>query len=266
MSTHLGPRGGQAPQAIIPVRPAGPETARVSTVGLLRRTLAFHVPSRRTLGGRLPSRHSGGGIHMSTLIAKVRRPTSDNDAAGSVSAAPTRLGRTAQIARVVAVPMVAVAALAGAAGSARAATNSVGDIEATVYCVSDTYNHTAQIAVYPHARENSQFATQYVAYRYYYAAQGSVPSGWSRPTLVDAVKVTTDAYGNPITLTGWTDLPPTSWSVHPGGGRIAYMYVQGAFWNGTAYEYSQWIPATYYTVVDGYSTGQDGNSPVPCSV
>ena len=54
MSTHRGPSGEQAPQAIIPVRPAGPETARVSSIpaGLLRRTLGLKVPSRRTLGGR----------------------------------------------------------------------------------------------------------------------------------------------------------------------------------------------------------------------
>ena len=62
MSTHFGPSSEQAPQAIVPVRPASPETARASSTpaGLLRRTLGARtpvpphprrpVPSRRTLG------------------------------------------------------------------------------------------------------------------------------------------------------------------------------------------------------------------------
>ena len=64
MSTHLGPRSEQAPQAIIPVRPAGPETARVSSTpaGLLRRTLNNKTPSRRTLGTRIPSRRTLGRL------------------------------------------------------------------------------------------------------------------------------------------------------------------------------------------------------------
>ena len=62
MSTHFGPSSEQAPQAIIPVRPAGPETARVSstTADLLRRTLGGKVPSRRTLGFRGQSRRTLG--------------------------------------------------------------------------------------------------------------------------------------------------------------------------------------------------------------
>ena len=63
MSTHLGPSSEQAPQAIIPVRPAGPETARASSTpaGLLRRTLGSKMPSRRTLGCQVPSRRTLGG-------------------------------------------------------------------------------------------------------------------------------------------------------------------------------------------------------------
>ena len=64
MSTHLGPSSEQAPQAIIPVRPASPETARATSTpaGLLRRTLGGKLPSRRTLGGRTyPSRRTLGG-------------------------------------------------------------------------------------------------------------------------------------------------------------------------------------------------------------
>ena len=62
MSTHPGPSSEQAPQAIIPVRPASPETARVSSTpaGLLRRTLGGKIPSRRTLGGKIPSRRTLG--------------------------------------------------------------------------------------------------------------------------------------------------------------------------------------------------------------
>jgi hypothetical protein len=62
MSTHFGPSSEQARQAIIPVRPPGPKTARVTSTpaGLLRRTLCYRVPSRRTLGWRPPSRRALG--------------------------------------------------------------------------------------------------------------------------------------------------------------------------------------------------------------
>jgi hypothetical protein len=162
--------------------------------------------------------------------------------------------------------MVAVAALVGATGSAHAATSAVGQIGASVYCYSDTYHHTAQIGVYPYARENSQFASQAVAYRYgYYTARGFVSSGWSGATWVNADYWIIGANGEPTEITGWASLPSASWSVAPGGGRIAAVYVQGDFWNGTAYETGPWIQATYYTMVNGYSTGQDGST-VPCSV
>lgn len=64
MSTHLGPSSEQGPQAIIPVRPAGPETARASSTpaGLLRRTLSNRTPSRRTLGYHVPSRRTLGRL------------------------------------------------------------------------------------------------------------------------------------------------------------------------------------------------------------
>ena len=54
MSTNFGPSSEQALQAIIPVRPARPETARASSTpaGLLRRTLGVQgrrpgAPSRQ---------------------------------------------------------------------------------------------------------------------------------------------------------------------------------------------------------------------------
>jgi hypothetical protein len=64
MSTKFGPSSEQAPQTIIPVRPASPETARATSTpaGLLRRTLGFKTPSRRTLGGKLPSRRTLGRL------------------------------------------------------------------------------------------------------------------------------------------------------------------------------------------------------------
>ena len=77
MSTKFGPSSEQAPQAIIPVRPARPETARASSTpaGLLRRTLSHKSPSRRTLGGRIPSRRTLGHRDQSrrTLGRLVRR-------------------------------------------------------------------------------------------------------------------------------------------------------------------------------------------------
>jgi hypothetical protein len=62
MSTHYGPSSEQAPQAIVPVRPAASlDAARAGTPsGLLRRTLGGKFPSRRTLGSRVPSRRTLG--------------------------------------------------------------------------------------------------------------------------------------------------------------------------------------------------------------
>jgi hypothetical protein len=198
---------------------------------------------------------------MNKLLAKAPRLTSNSDAAGSVSAAPAMLAR---IARVVVVPMVAVAALVGAAGSAHAATNSVGNISITVSCITDLVRHTSQIEVDPSAIENSRVSNQWVAYRYgYYAGQSFVASTWSGPTLVDAVQVKADAYGNTITVTNPTPLPSARWNVAFGGGRIPVMYVQGGFWNGTAYEYGPWSQAVNYIAVNNYGNGQ---GPVPCSV
>ncbi len=62
MSTKFGPSSEQALQAIIPVRPTSPETARASSTpaGLLWRTLGSRVPSRRTLANKTPSRRTLG--------------------------------------------------------------------------------------------------------------------------------------------------------------------------------------------------------------
>jgi hypothetical protein len=204
---------------------------------------------------------------MNKPLAKVSRPASDSETAGSVSAAPARLGRIARIARMVAVPVVAAAALAGAAGSAHAAASSVGEISMTVFCITDTSRHTAQIEVDPFTIV-SRSPSQAVAYRYgYYTARGIVASGWSGATWVKATPPAIDPEGNTVTFTGaWTSLPPASWSVTPGSGKITPMVVQGAFWNGTAYEYSQWYWATYYTSINGYTNGQAAGNTVPCSV
>jgi hypothetical protein len=78
MSTNFGPSSEQAPQAIIPVRPAGPETAHVSSTpaGLLRRTLSRETPSRRTLGGRTyPSRRTLGSRIPSRRTLGSRIPS-----------------------------------------------------------------------------------------------------------------------------------------------------------------------------------------------
>jgi hypothetical protein len=221
-----------------------------------------------TGGTSRTGRPPGGGIHMNKPLAKVTRPASDSETAGSVSAAPARLGRIARIARMVAVPVVAAAALAGAAGSAHAAASSVGQISMTVFCITDTSRHTAQIKVDASAIV-SRSPSQAVAYRYgYYTARGIVASGWSGATWVKYIPPKYDAYGtDPVTYTeDWTSLPSASWSVTPGTGQITAMVVQGAFWNGTAYDYSQWYWATYYTSINGYTNGQAAGNTVPCSV
>jgi hypothetical protein len=207
---------------------------------------------------------------MNKLLAKISRPASDSETAGSVSAAPARLGRIARIARVVVVPVVAVAALACAAGSAHAATSSLGTIDTTVYCITDLVNHTSQIKVAPSADQNPRFtAGQWVAYRYgYYPRDDTrlsfVASGWSGATLVNDTHPISTVGGEPITVTKPIPLPPGLLNATFASGRIAHFYVQGAFWNGTAYEYSSWSTAgTTYIAVNDYGNGQ---GPVPCSV
>jgi len=201
---------------------------------------------------------------MIQLSSKLLRRNSDT--AGSVSAARTPRGRIARTARVVVVPLVAVAALAGTTGSARAATISVGTITADVYCVSDLYQHTSSIAVDPYAAQASQYSRQQVVYRYgYYTSRGFVTSGWSSWVWVNAYQNTTDAYGNYIQVFSPTPLPAARWNVAFGGGRIPVMYVQGGFWDGTAWEYGNWVAAETYYSVNASGDGQ-GGSPVPCSV
>jgi hypothetical protein len=60
MSTYSGPRSEQAPQAIIPIRPATTVPAGGTPAGLPRRTLGFRFNSRRTLGSRFNSRRTLG--------------------------------------------------------------------------------------------------------------------------------------------------------------------------------------------------------------
>lgn len=207
---------------------------------------------------------------MNELLAKASRPASDSETAGSVSAAPARLGRIARIARLVVVPVVAAAALAGAAGSAHAATNSLGTINTTVYCVIDLVNHTSQITVAPYADQNPQFTRQAVAYRYgYYPHDDTrlsfVASGWSGATWVNDTQPINSAGGEPITVTRPIPLPPAWLNFIFGSGQIPHIYVQGAFGNGTGYDYSSWSTAeTTYTSVNDY--GHGGQSTVPCRV
>jgi hypothetical protein len=77
MSTHFGPSSEQAPQAIIPVRPATSHTAAGAgggPAGLLRRTLGVRVPSRRTLGSRVPSRRTlGYKDHSRRTLGRLAR-------------------------------------------------------------------------------------------------------------------------------------------------------------------------------------------------
>lgn len=77
MSTHYDPSSEQAPQAIVPVRPAaGLDAARAGTPsGLLRRTLGGRFPSRRTLGGHFPSRRTLGGKYPSRRTLGWRLPS-----------------------------------------------------------------------------------------------------------------------------------------------------------------------------------------------
>jgi hypothetical protein len=247
MSTQHTPSSKQVPQTIIPVRPAtGATTAPKAAIsaGLLR----------RTLGGKLASR---------------RRPASHSDTAGPVSAAPTRLGRIARIALAVVVPVASAAVLVGTAGSASAATNWLGAIQATVTCSTYTDQQTAQVSVAPSAQENPSYPKgyQWVAYSYAYRDNSGTwhQSGWSSPTKVDAIYWITGADGEPTQITGWTPLPVAWLSYARGAGRIAPIYVEGAYWDGAGYEYGPWIQATYRTVVNGYSNGQS-ESTVPCSV
>ena len=78
MNTHTRSSGEQAPQAIVPVRPAtSPQTAPAAgtPAGLLRRTLGGKIPSRRTLAGKLPSRRTLGFKDHSRRTLGVRVPS-----------------------------------------------------------------------------------------------------------------------------------------------------------------------------------------------
>jgi hypothetical protein len=151
-------------------------------------------------------------------------------------------------------------------GSAHAATTSIGTITADVYCVSDLYQHTSSIVVDPYAAQASQYSRQQVVYRYgYYTSRGFVTSGWSSWVWVDANQPIYDAYGNYMQLSGPAPLPAAQWNVAFGSGRIATMYVQGGFWDGTAWEYGNWVAARAYYSVNASGNGQ-GGSPVPCYV
>jgi hypothetical protein len=78
MPTHLDPSSEQAPQTIVPIRPVGAKTARVSSTpaGLLRRTLrGYRGGSRRTLGSRIQSRRTLGSRLPSRRTLAHRNPS-----------------------------------------------------------------------------------------------------------------------------------------------------------------------------------------------
>ena len=79
MSTHFGPSSEQALQAIIPVRPTSPETARASSTpaGLLRRTLGTGsrpgAPSATGTSRGAPSAGSSAAAHLWPKAPQSRR-------------------------------------------------------------------------------------------------------------------------------------------------------------------------------------------------
>jgi hypothetical protein len=170
-----------------------------------------------------------------------------------------RLGVLARAARLLVVPFVLLGMAAATTATAEASTSSIGAIGGSVYCVVDLYHHTSSVIVDAVAVENPAYPAQYVSYRYeYFNGNKWVASLFSPTKLVDAV-----TQPNPdLILTQPVDLGSANLPATFGSGRIPSFYIQGAFWNGHSWEYTNWTGVSYYS---GALQGS-GASPVPCSV
>jgi hypothetical protein len=170
--------------------------------------------------------------------------------------------RFTRVARILAVPAAALTfAVVQAPVAANAATSAVGTPSATVGCLKS--GNTEWMTINGSAIQAPGYASQYVSMEAEYSIGShwySMP--WSSPVLVNANKPVVDAYGTAITVSGPQAVALfTSPRIANGAGRVT-AYVQGAFWDGHAYEYSGWVPASFYNWnVNGMNyTG----GPAPC--
>ncbi len=179
---------------------------------------------------------------------------------------PTRAkrGRFSRIARALAVPAAALAfAAVQAPVSANAATSAIGSASATVSCLRS--GSTEWMVIRGAAIQSAAYGSQYVTMRAGYTVGSTFYTlPWlSKAALVSANKPTVDAYGNLISVGGpQTIAISTTPRIANGSGRVT-AYVQAGFWDGHAYEYTGWVPASYYawTVNGANYTG----GPVACA-
>ncbi|HTL85881.1 MAG TPA: hypothetical protein VL856_11900 [Acidimicrobiia bacterium] len=139
-----------------------------------------------------------------------------------------------------------------------ATSGNIGTIGVTVACVGQ--NH--QMVMYPTATEGSNWDTQYVSYRLAYTSNGQTYyTGWYQPKLVDGVQFHSSYLSGDFTTSRPQDLGTITASNVSGVGQV---WVRGAFWNGSAYEYSDWVGASLYSrYING---GSLGGSAAPCVI
>ena len=145
------------------------------------------------------------------------------------------------------------------AGDAVGATSgNIGTIGVTVACVGQ--NH--QMVMYPTATEGSLWDRQYISYRLAYTSNGQTYyTGWYPSQLVDGVQSHSSYFTGDFTTSQPQQLGTITASGVSGVGQV---WVRGAFWNGSAYEYSDWVSASLYSrYING---GSLGGSAAPCVI
>jgi hypothetical protein len=143
-------------------------------------------------------------------------------------------------------------------GAIGATPGNIGTIGVSVGCVGQ--NH--QMVMTPSATEGSAWDKQWVAYRLAYTSNGQTYyTGWYQPQLVDGVVSHSSYLTGDFTTSQLQSLGSVTASNVSGVGQV---WVRGAFWNGSAYEYSDWVGADLYTrFINGGSLGGSG---APCVI
>jgi hypothetical protein len=171
--------------------------------------------------------------------------------------------RVARLARILAVPAAALALVAVQAPMpANAASSALGSISASVGCLKS--GNTEWMVINGSAIQGSGYLSQYVTMRSGYSIGNTFYTlPWlSQAAVVSAYKNVTDAYGNAIVVGGPQAILKSTTSRIANGSGAVTAYVQAAFWDGHAYEYTGWVAASSYGWnVNGanYSVG-----PAPC--
>ena len=139
-----------------------------------------------------------------------------------------------------------------------ATAGNIGTIGVTVACVGQQH----QMVMYPTATEGSLWDKQYISYRLAYTSNGQTYyTGWYQSQLVDGVQLHSSYFTGDFTTSQPQQLGTITASNVSGVGQV---WVRGAFWNGSAYEYSDWVSASLYSrYING---GSLGGSEAPCVI